>query len=286
MAPWLADIFHHQFGLLDVEVWLEPFAGGAGAALTALEHHGVPEAWLVERNPAVAAFWRCLRTDGVALADRVQGTVPSLADFWASRDLVTAALDGHTIPDDTLAFAAFLVNRCSRSGMVLPNVGPIGGKRQDGEWSIASRFNGPALAQRIRQIAALDGRLSVYEGDAVDYVRDLTGSGVEEEAFLFVDPPYLGVGNDLYAQGMTGAEHSALAEALLACPSRWVLTYDAHPDVLGLYPGCTVVEFEIPHTANRQRIDTEYVVLSPNLTMPPVDAHPLGKGSWRLAATG
>ena len=35
-----------------VEVWVEPFAGGAGAALEALVRHDVPEAWLSDLNRA------------------------------------------------------------------------------------------------------------------------------------------------------------------------------------------------------------------------------------------
>ena len=37
MADALAEVFLSQFGLLNVEVWVEPFAGGAGAGLHLLE---------------------------------------------------------------------------------------------------------------------------------------------------------------------------------------------------------------------------------------------------------
>lgn len=282
MAPWLADVFAHLVGPMDVEVWVEPFGGGAGAALMALESHGVPEAWVVEANPALGAFWETVTEEGERLAVRVERTVPTMALFEESRALVAAALAGEALDRWELGFAAFVVNRCSRSGMVSHNVGPIGGKRQAGKYKLASRFNGPRLAERIRAVAAFGRRLRVFAGDGIGYVEDLAGSGLEDEVFLFVDPPYLGVGDALYAQGLSWGEHERLAAALGACPAPWVLTYDSHPEVLKLYPECEVVEFEAPHTAHRQGINTEYLVLPEGLPVP--DVHPLGKGDWWAVA--
>lgn len=266
MTAWLAEAFWNASpsSLLDIEVWVEPFAGGAGAALTALSEHGVPEAWLVEANPAVAAFWLAATRDGGRLAARVEATTPTLAAFYAARERVATA-DG--LPSDEaeveeLAFATFLVNRCSRSGLVVGNVGPIGGKAQSGRHTIASRFNGDALAARLRGITALGHRLRIHHGDGISHIEALAGSGVEDEVFLFVDPPYFDDGPRLYSSAMRASQHQRLADALHACPAPWALTYDAHPRVLDLYHGDRIQEFSIRHTANRAHADCEFVVLS------------------------
>lgn len=283
MTPWLVEVFDHLWGPMDVEVWLEPFAGGAGAALMALEAYGVPEAWMVEANPALAAFWQTLMADGEHLASRVERTAPDVGLFMASREVVGAALTGESgVPREDLGYAAFVLNRCSRSGMVLGNVGPIGGKHQAGRYTVASRFNGPRLADRLRKVASFGQRFRVVEGDGISHLEDLAGSGIEDEVFAFVDPPYLGVGDGLYANGMPRGEHTRLAAALQECPAPWVLTYDAHPQVLELYPGCEVVEFEIPHTAHQQQIGTEYLVRPQG--MPASWGNPLGKGGWWTVA--
>lgn len=278
MAAFLGEVFsRHYNGLMDVEVWIEPFAGGAGAGLTLLEAEVVSEVWLVERNPALAAFWRCARTQSEALAGLVEHTSPTMAQWERSRALLAAPAEAKDEMD--LAMAAFLVNRCSRSGMISPKVGPIGGKRQDGDWSIASRFNGPALAERIRRVGSYP--LRVIEGDAIDYVEGLTDCGFEDEVMLFVDPPYVREGNGLYAQGMSLDEHRRLAKALRECPSPWLLTYDDEPVVAQeWYAENPVLEFEIAHTANRQRIDCEYLVLSHNVAIP-FDPQVLPTGSCR-----
>jgi DNA adenine methylase len=282
MTPWLVDVFNSLNGTMDVEVWLEPFGGGAGAALMALEAHDVPEAWIVESNPALAAFWTEVMNDGGQLAARVETTTPTLAMFDAAKEIVTAALAGEKPELCELAFAAFLLNRCSRSGLLLGNVGPIGGKAQAGRYGISARFNGEALAQRLRAIAAYGSRFRVHEGDGIRFIEQLAGSGIEDEVFVFADPPYMGVGNALYAHGMCQTGHARLAAALRNCPAPWVLTYDAHPEVLALYQGHRVVEFEIPHTVNKQKIGTEYLVLSKGLTTP--TGNPLGKGDYTAIA--
>lgn len=277
MAPWLSDVFDSLLGPVDVEVWLEPFGGGAGAALTALMSGRVPEAWIVEANPALAAFWRTAMDDGPALARRIEGTTPTLESFNAARELVADALAGDASIDTfELGMAAFMVNRCSRSGMIIPNVGPIGGKSQSGDHTIAARFNAPALAERIRAVHALGARFRVFGGDGISFLEQLPESGVGDEVFAFVDPPYTGVGNDLYAIGMDDDLHQRLAAALNKLESPWLLTYDAHDQVPLLYPERPVLAFDIPHSAGSSRIGQEYLVLGPGMRQPTVN--PLGKG--------
>ncbi|QOT19275.1 DNA adenine methylase [Paenarthrobacter sp. YJN-5] len=283
MAPWLTDTFEGLLGPMDVEIWLEPFGGGAGAALTALCTGKVPEAWIVEANPALAAFWTTVMNDGPALAARVERTIPTLALFQESRENVGAALAGEHLNVFDLGLSAFILNRCSRSGMILPSVGPIGGKMQAGQHTIAARFNAGALADRIRAVHALGDRFKVFAGDGISFLEDLPDSGVQDEVFCFVDPPYIGVGNDLYAVGMDDDLHQRLARALNRLTTPWLLTYDAHPRVPLLYPGSHVVEFDIPHTAGSSRVGTEYLVLGPGMDLPAVN--PLGRGHvYRLAA--
>ena len=61
-----------------------------------------------------------------------------------------------------------------------------------------------------------------------------------------------------------------------------MLTYDAHPGVLDLYPECEIIEFEIPHTAHKQQVGTEYLVIPEGIPVP--ELHPLGKGDWWAVA--
>lgn len=262
LAPWLAERFFELGGPMAVDLWLEPFGGGAGAAIAAVRDHGVPEAWIVERNPALAAFWRVLLTDGSWLADEVEHTVPTLSLFDAARDTCAHSAD---VPVRDLALAAFILNRCSRSGIVSASVGPIGGREQR-RYTVAERFNGPVLADRLREVGALAGRLWAFGGDGIAFVEQLPDSGIADEVFVLADPPYLGPGDRLYAEGLALDGHGRLAAALRALPGDWVCTYDADARLPAFYPDCDVFEFTIQHTAgSNSRRGREFLVAPPGL---------------------
>lgn len=287
---------------MDIEMWVEPFAGGAGAGLTLLCDGCVDDLWLVEQNPAMAAFWRVVAADGGRLADLIANTRPTVALFDECRGIVAAAApatgDGfEPSPADPrpaaadedslrLAWAAFVVNRCSRSGIVSGVAGPIGGRRQHGRWKVGDRFNADALAERVARLHATGG-IRVLEGDAIDYIAQHDGSvGIEDEVFLFVDPPYIAEGNRLYGAGMARGDHARLARALARCTAPWVLTYDAHPAVPDLYPTHQIAEYSVRYTANTARPDVEYAVFSPILgdafgtTTAPPDLLGRGDVTW------
>lgn len=268
MAAALADLFLAQFGLMDVEIWVEPFAGGAGAGLHLLEQGVVEEIWLTEKNPALAAFWRTVVTNGNELTAQVRACQPDMDIWHNSRDVVAAAENGETIDQVELALAALVINRCSRSGMVNARVGPIGGKNQNGRWHLRSRWNADGLADRIDWIWRHECQVRVSEGDGIERIAELDGSiGIEEELMLFVDPPYLVAGNRIYAAGMSFDDHKNLAYALEHSAARWLLTYDADERIPDLYPGRRILAYEIAYSANRRRIDEEYAVLSDNLAV-------------------
>lgn len=279
MAGYLGDIFVQQAGQMDIEIWVEPFAGGAGAGLTLLDSGIVSELWLTELHPPLAAFWRAVCHQGDELAARIAVSAATLRTWEESQAVLAAHQRGQQFADLDLGFAAFFVNRCARSGIMAPNVGPIGGKHQSGRWTIGSRYNAPALAQRILHVHSLASRIRITEGDALRAIADLASSGIEDEIVLLVDPPYLVEGNRLYTNGLGEEEHQELARILASCPSRWMLTYDDQSVVAqDLYPNHRILSYSIPHTANRQRTAREYAVFSDDLWIDP-DAVPLNRGT-------
>lgn len=280
MARYLAEMFINQPSVMDVEVFIEPFAGGAGVGLALVDSGVVDELWLMDLNPSLAAFWRTVLRDGDAFADRVETSEASMVRWDTSRELVAAAETGEVIDDWDLAFAGFFINRCSRSGICSPTAGPMGGRHQSGRWTIGARYNPAALAARIRHVAAMSSRITFHEFDGIDYVAGLDGSvGFEDEVMILADPPYLREGPRLYARSFDLTEHRRLAAALTGSPTRWVLTYDDEPRVHEeLYPQHRVLQFSIANSANRRRIAHEYAVFS-DLTGVDRTAIPLPDGT-------
>ena len=178
----------------DLEVWIEPFAGGAGAALALLEAGVVDEVRLIEANPAIAALWRIILDEPDRLAARVERHIPTTTSFYASRERVSVLLAAGGPSRDPWrdAWAALVMNRCSYSGLVTGNVGPLGGRRQNGRHRVGDRWNGPALADRIRRVGALAPRIALHDGDALEYLEDLPASGIGAE--VAITPTWLPAG--------------------------------------------------------------------------------------------
>lgn len=286
MAPYLGEMFGVQSSLLDVEVLVEPFAGGAGAGLTLLAAGVIDSLWIGERHPALAAFWRSVIADAGQVADVVADLTPSIDLYRSSLDVLAALDDGAAVPDVDAGVAAFVVNRCSHSGIVHPRSGPSGGWQQRGRWTVASRFDPAALSERIGALGSITHSMRFYGTSAVEIIDGLDGSGIEHEVLLLVDPPYIGQGNRLYRHGMTGEEHAALARSLNTTSARWVLTYDAHPDVPEtLYPQRRVLGFTTAYTTTGRKRCSEYAVLSANAVAPRPDV-PMTPGghSWWVRA--
>lgn len=283
MAPFLDGLCAAQWTGMEVEIWCEPFAGGAGAGLSLLFDDAVGELWLVEQHRGLFSFWQTVITDGHRFADRVANTTPTM-DLWEHcRELLA---DPEPVAVDDLAYATFVVNRCSRGGIVHPRSGVMGGRRQNGRTTIASRFSADALAARIAAVADLGNRICVQHGDGISHIAALDGTvGIEDEVFVFADPPYLADGPALYQHRFAMADHRRLAAALSGCAAPWMVTYDAHPQVFALYPDRPVLEYPVVHRANHRHDDTEFAVFADRTVVPgmPVTVIAPGHAHWVTA---
>ena len=73
-----------------------------------------------------------------------------LNEWQASIDLLKRA-DTRTAYSFDLGYAAYFVNRTSRSGIILGS-GPIGGYRQTGQWKIDARWYRTTMSARVAWI--------------------------------------------------------------------------------------------------------------------------------------
>lgn len=258
LAPFVAKLISAQRPR--PSVYAEPFAGGAGAALRLLVDEHVDEVWLNDLNPGIAALWRSVVERPFELSARVRSARVDLEAWHDARETYRALP-----PDDVeLGFATLFLNRCNRSGIL--DAGPIGGLAQTGAWKIDARFNHRALADRIDLLGGYRARIRVSELDAREFLRQIELDERRSSTLVYVDPPYLGQGDNLYLNKLTAHDHGELAAQLVGSDLKWFLTYDADPRIPGeLYPDLPCVEFDIAHTAQNQHVGVEYAVFSANL---------------------
>jgi DNA adenine methylase len=254
LADFLADLIALQRPR--PRVYVEPFAGGAGAALRLLYGEHVDRVVLNDLHPGIAAFWRAVFQHTDELIERVRTCELSI-DAWQSYHAQFISGKGSDID---LGFATLYLNRTNRSGILYGR--PIGGLDQTGGWKIDARFFRSRLAERIRLLGGYRERVEVKQDDALELLAHLDTSS----ALLYVDPPYILRGRQLYLNTLTWEDHQRLAKLLTENHRRWLLTYNADPRVSEvLYKDMRCLLFSIRHTAAVQHRGSEYVVFSPGL---------------------
>ena len=208
-----------------VSTFVEPFAGGASVALAIAAAGLADRVVLVERDPDVAAVWKCvLGKDAEALATKI-------VEFDLTTEAVRVLLA--STPTTTLerAFRTIVWNRVSHGGRMTQRAGLLReGERSKG---LKSRWYPVTLATRIRAISALSTLVTFYEGDAFDYLPTFCD---DPNAVLFIDPPYSatskGAGERLYS--CSELDHEALFERAQLHVGTVLLTYANDPTVRAL----------------------------------------------------
>ena len=200
------------------EVFIEPFAGGGIASLTAVMDGFVDHAVLCERDPDISNLWQCMIDDSEELARRVE----SFAATPESVNRVFANVDAYGMD---AAFRTLLRNRVSRGGILAKGASLV--KRGENGQGIASRWYADTLAARIRAIGNCASQFTILNGDGMSLVRLCKDN---EDAALFVDPPYTAAGKRLYTYNEI--DHEDLFERMSHVRGAFMMTYDESPDVI------------------------------------------------------
>jgi DNA adenine methylase len=272
VAPYIAGLIRAQEPR--PRTYAEPFAGGAGAALRLLADETVESIHINDLDPGIAAFWRAMFNNTDEFVHRVRTAKVSLA-AWKRHRNVYLTPQGRS--DIELGFATFFLNRCNRSGIL--NARPIGGLEQQGKWKIDVRFNREELIQRILYLAEFRHRVKITQQDARQFLATLESTA--EDVLVYVDPPYLAQGDDLYLDKLSYEDHREIAQQLIGSNLRWFLTYDCNERITeDLYPNHRCARFNVKHTAQLQHVGSEYAVYSDNLAVPNLNILPRDDAEW------
>lgn len=243
--------------------YAEPYAGGAGLALTLLFGGHVGEIHLNDIDRSVWAFWDCVLNQTDALTEFIR-TTPVNMDAWHRQRSV--CLNPQDFDDLTLGCSTFFLNRTNRSGIVKGG-GVIGGLNQDGNYKIDCRFNRDELIRRVRRIAKYKSRIHLYRLDALDFMK-LMDIRLPARAFFCIDPPYFNKGSSLYTSFYNPDDHAQVSQAVLCLERPWILTYDNTPEISHLYKARRQFGFDVNYSVQTKRVGTELLVASKGLKMP------------------
>lgn len=255
----LAGLFADVIEELNIEgaTYVEPYAGGAGAGIALLREGLVDRLVINDVDPAVHSFWASVVSDTDRFIEQVR-EVPLTVDEWRiQRDRYRQE---NADPFDR-GFAFFYLNRTNRSGVL--NAGVIGGQAQNGNYKIDARFNRETLAGRLSAIGRVSSQIEVTSVDGREVIEKY---GSDETAFLYIDPPYVHAGSQLYLNAFGADDHANLAEAVAKVSSaHWLMTYDMAPLISGLYENYFQCRLALNYSARYPGEAEELLIASPDV---------------------
>jgi len=263
MAGLLAEV--RRLNELGDRSVAEPFAGGAGASLSLLFFEETHRIYINDLDPAIHDFWWTLVNRPKRFMYLLSNTRVNIREWRYQRDVYRSRTHVSRL---RRGFAAFYLNRCNRSGIIM-NGGPIGGFKQEGKWKLDARYKKQDLRERCERIIEYRRRIDVSCEDGIDFIERLD----PDNSFFFIDPPYLNKGYLLYLDDLDIGYHQALAARLRSLrDAAWVLTYNDCPEVRRLYRWATVKPFSLRYTAAKYRRGRELFIAPKWMRLPPWQA--------------
>lgn len=211
-------------------LYCEPFVGSGAMLRGIISHLKASDSVVInDLDPGIAYMWKAIRDDPAGLRDRVKVFKPEAEAFYACKKQ-----DGDLSLDPvTIGFQKIVLHRTSFSGLGYMAGGPLGGKDQESAYTPDCRWNSEVIQDEIENFNLEMRRLRRFDIHNTDFEAVL--SPLPDYAFAYLDPPYYLKGVELYRYPMDEADHLRLADLLKRARFRWVLSYDDHPAVRGLY---------------------------------------------------
>ncbi|WP_322527814.1 DNA adenine methylase [Salinicola sp. LHM] len=242
--------------------YVEPYAGGAGLALSLLFSECVRTAHLNDISKPIYSFWYSILNETESFC-RLVRDVPVTVESWEEQKKVQTSQNASSLE---LGFSTFFLNRVNRSGII--KGGLIGGRAQAGKWKMDARFNKSDLILRIEKIAQYRNRIKFYSSDAKDFLIDIN-QRLGSQTFIYLDPPYYVKGGGLYEHNYRPNDHKEIADYVQGSLSRrWIVSYDNHEAIKALYAQRRQQTFSLHYSANNRFEGTELMIYCDELVIP------------------
>ncbi len=256
LSPFIKQIIKNN-DLLGIS-YIEPYAGGAGVALQLLFEEYVSEITINDYDPSIYSFWYSIVNNTEAFCKKINETPIDMDSWFKQKEIQKIGLNKTNFFE--FGFSTFFLNRTNISGVIKGGV--IGGKSQNGKYKIDARFNKKKLIERIQRIGRYRNKIHVINEDAKNILQKRM-----DGFFIYIDPPYVSKGRDLYMNFYQENDHREVSEALLENNSNcfWVLSYDTNDLIQDLYANCeNKISWNLSYgTSNRK--GKENIYLHPKL---------------------
>ena len=239
--------------------YVEPYAGGAGIAISLLSSGYANHVHINDLNSAIFAFWKSVffHTDDLC---RLIRDTPVSMKTWRQQKNIIENPGKHSHVE--LGFATFFLNRTNRSGIL--SGGVIGGKEQSGKWHMDVRYNKNSLCLKIETISSYADQVSLYQLDAEKLLAKIKAK-LPKKTLFYLDPPYFVKSKRLYQDLYTAEDHTRLAKSLHKFSRPWIVSYDDVPQIRKLYTGFKSLRYRLSYSAGTKCEGAEALYFSSNL---------------------
>ncbi|EPB4340051.1 DNA adenine methylase [Enterobacter kobei] len=261
-APFIAKIMDKNSVLGGH--YLEPYAGGAGVALSLLFNGQAEHIHINDADPAVYAFWKAVVEHSSELLYLLETTPITIEEWFKWRSVLREESNVNLVEK---GFATLFMNRTNRSGIL--KAGVIGGIKQDGNYKLDARFKKENISERIKLIAKHAGRISVYCEDSLQLLQRCKEI-MPLKSMIYLDPPYYIKGKGLYRNYYEHEDHVAIANLIQneSFEWPWIVSYDNTEEICSMYKMSKSLSYGLNYTAQRRYVGNEVMFFKKDLIVP------------------
>lgn len=260
LYPFVAAVIENM--KVQHPVYIEPFAGGAGLALSLLFNGVVEEIVINDYDKAIYSMWKAILTQTNAFIELIRNTPVTVAEWYHQKEVYSAQNNKYSLE---LGFATFYLNRTNRSGIL--NAGPIGGYQQTGNYLIDARFNKEDLINRVKKIAKYKKKIHLYNHDIRSFIQSYIPKYIDR-AFVYFDPPYFKKGKYLYKNFFVEKDHQDIHDMIVGLECPWMVTYDNTPEIQAIYNGLQAWQFDMVYGVANSGLNSEILFISDICLLP------------------
>ena len=239
--------------------YVEPFAGGAGLALSLLMDGIVSNIFINDYDYHVYAFWYSILNFCDEFISLIKNTEITINQWHIQKEIYNNYNDFSILE---VGFSFFFLNRTNHSGIL--KAGPIGGYKQTGNYLINCRFNKENLIKLIKSIHQYRKHIKIYNLDAKYFITNNINR-IKHNCFVNFDPPYFERGPELYTNFYKENNHIELHNAILKCNKPWIVTYDSCEFIKNLYKDFISEDIILSYSAGNIKYGKEVLIYGPNV---------------------
>lgn len=219
----LADYILTKIRADKTELLVSPYTGGASVELAFLYAGIFQKIHLNDLDYGVFSLFWLIKHSPEQIIDRILKWKPDRDDYFRCQSIIKSDYSNTDMIE--AAWSLLVVNRLAFSGIYKAN--PLGGKKGSTE-QLLSRWNAVELCKRIKLIHSMRERITVTNTDACEVIEEAYWN---EKITVFVDPPYVQQGKNLYHCFYEKEDHirlNVLLDSLYhTCPGAdMIITYD------------------------------------------------------------